>query len=172
MDEADSEPNNYFVIDTSSLLEVRSLVLRPRLPGVLRAMTRLVVSGELVFPAEVDDELERFRKPGAHDPIGDWVAASKRQATRFGPQFDHLKTVLADPQTGRVVDPDKDGVDEADPHVLALALALREKAEVVVVSEEIRDRPGKLSMATACGVLRLVRLPVSAFLYERDIWRP
>ena len=135
-------------------------------------MTRLVDAGELVFPTEVDAELERFRKPGADDPIGDWVATSKRQATRFGPQFEHVKTVLADPQTRRVVDPDKDGVDEADPHVLALALALREKADVVVIAEETKDRPDKLSMATACGVLRLVRLPVSAFLYERNIWRP
>ena len=85
---AQSEPNAYFVVDTSSLLEVRRIVLRPRLPGVLRAMTRLVDTGELVFPTEVDDELERFRRPGAEDPIGDWVAASKRRATRFGPQFD------------------------------------------------------------------------------------
>jgi hypothetical protein len=135
-------------------------------------MARLIDTGELVFPAEVDDELERFRRPRADDPIGDWVAASKRKATRFGPQFEHVETVLADPQTRRVLDPDKDGVDEADPHVLALALALREKGGVVVIAEETKDRPDKLSMATACGLLRLVRLPVSAFLYETNIWRP
>jgi hypothetical protein len=72
-------------------------------------MTRLVDTGELVFPTEVDDELERFRRPGAEDPIGDWVAASKRRATRFGPQFDYVRTVMADPQTGRVVDSEKVG---------------------------------------------------------------
>lgn len=63
-------------------------------------------------------------------------------------------------------------MDEADPHVLALALALRENADVVVIAQETKDRPDKLSIATACGVLRLVRLPVSAFLYEQGIWRP
>ena len=172
MAEAQSEPSAYFVIDTSSLIEVRRIVPKARVPAVLRALTRFVDVGELVFPAEVDDELDRFRKPGLEDPIGDWVAASKRRATRFGPQFEHLKTVLADPQARRVVDPEKDGVDEADPHVLALALALRENADVVVIAQETKDRPDKLSIATACGVLRLVRLPVSAFLYEQGIWRP
>lgn len=172
MAEAQSEPSAYFVVDTSSLIEVRRIVPKARIPAILRALTRFVDAGELVFPAEVDDELDRFRKPGLEDPIGDWVAASKRRATRFGPQFEHLKTVLADPQARRVVDPEKDGVDEADPHVLALALALKENADVVVIAQETRDRPDKLSIATACGVPRLVRLPVSAFLYEQGIWRP
>lgn len=165
------EPSQYFVIDTSSLLEIRRVVPRPQLSAALRAMTDLVDRGEIVFPAEVDHELERFRRPDSHDPIGDWVAAVKRRATRFGPQFDYLRRVLADPQAKRVVDPVKAGVDEADPHVLALALALHERATVVVVAQETRDRPDKLSMATACGVLRLVRLPVAALLYEKDIWR-
>lgn len=135
-------------------------------------MGHLVDSGELVFPAEVDDELERFRNAGVYDPIGDWAALKKRRATRFGPQFDHVKRVLEDPQARRVLDPAKAGTDEADSHVLALALALRDRADVVVIAQETRDRPDKLSMATACGVLRLVRLPVAAFLFEREIWRP
>lgn len=170
--ELPSEPNQYFVIDTSSLIEVRQIVPRANLPAVLSSMEQLVNGGELVFPAEVDDELDRFRKPGVHDPIGDWAASAKRRATRFGPQFDHVKRVLEDPQARRVLDPAKAGVDEADPHVLALALALRDRAEVVVIAQETRDRPDKLSMATACGVLRLIRLPVAAFLFERGIWRP
>lgn len=84
MAEAQSEPSAYFVIDTSSLIEVRRIVPKARVPAVLRALTRLVDAGKLVFPAEVDDELDRYRKPGSEDPIGDWVAESKRRATRFG----------------------------------------------------------------------------------------
>ena len=169
--ESPAEPAQYFVIDTSSLIEVRRLVPVARLAAVLRSLSKLVDSGELVFPAEVDDELDRFRKPDTHDPIGDWASAAKRRATRFGHQFEHLKQVLNDPQVKRVVDPAKAGVDEADPYVLSLALALRGRAEVVVIAQETRDRPDKLSMATACGVLRLVRLPVAAFLFEQEIWR-
>jgi hypothetical protein len=58
-------------------------------------------------------------------------------------------------------------VEEADPYVLALALEIRAGGQkVVVVTEERRDRPDKLSMNTACGLLRVPCLPVQALLRE------
>ena len=167
-----NEPSQYYVIDTSSLLEVRRRVPNTDRPKVLRRMAALVTEGVLVFPEEVYDELHRHTRPEAPDPIFDWVKAERRRASRFGTQFGTLAIVMAHPQAKRVVDPLKTGVEEADPHILALALALRETADVVVVTEETKDRPDKLSMTTACGALRLVRLPLEGFLAETSIWTP
>jgi hypothetical protein len=164
-----AEPQQYFVFDTSSLIAIREIVPAANRRGVLGRLMQIVKAGELVFPSEVLDELERHARE--HDPILDWVVAAKPLACRFGSQFDALRIVMSDPQAKRVIDVDKTaGVDEADPHVLALAIHLRQHANVVVVTEETRDRGDRTSMTTACGVLRLFRLPMKAFLTERKIW--
>ena len=164
-----AEPQQYFVFDTSSLIAIREVVPATNRRSVFSRLTQLVISGELVFPSEVFDELQRHAKE--QDPILDWVTGAKPLACRFGPQFSALRLVMSDPQAKRVIDVDKaTGVDEADPHVLALAIHLKQNANVVVVTEETRDRSDRTSMTTACGVLRLFRLPVKAFLMERRIW--
>lgn len=164
-----AEPQQYFVFDTSSLVAIREIVPVANRRTVLARLLQLVKTGELVFPSEVFDELERHARE--HDPILDWIHAAKPLATRFGPQFDALRTVMNNPQAKHVIDVDTtSGVDEADPHVLALAVHLRQHANVLVVTEETRDRGDRTSMTTACGVLRLFRLPMRAFLIERRIW--
>lgn len=165
----ESEPSQYFVLDTSSLVRVREVVSSALLARVLKNLTQLVESGELVFPIEVVDELERHER--RNDPILDWARAAKPTAARFGPQFESLRKVLEHPIARLVLDPDKaSGSDEADPHVLALAMSLKVTAEVTVITQEIRDRSGQMSMTTACGVLRLIRVPMEAFLLERGFW--
>jgi hypothetical protein len=70
-----------------------------------------------------------------------------------------------------VIDPDKTGSEEADPHVIALALFLAdEEYAPAVVSEERRDRPDKISIATACGILGISCMPLRAFLRRHGIW--
>ena len=163
------EPSQYFVLDTSSLIKVREVVSVTSLARVQKKLSALVDSGELLFPAEVVDELERHER--RHDPILDWVRATRPTATRFCPQYESLRKVLEHPIARLVLDSDKaSGSDEAYPHVLALAISLKERAEVTVITEETKDRPGHVSMTTACGVLRLVRVPMEAFLIERKIW--
>ena len=156
------EPDKYFVIDTSSLVEIRQLVPARDRRSVLGRLSRLVASGTVVFPAEVVAELERYE--GKDDPIRDWAIANRRLATRFDSPYEELRTIMGHPQVKGVIDPDKaTGVDEADPHVLALAMFLKKHAEVVVVTQETKDRGDRISISTACGLLRLFRLPVRAF---------
>lgn len=164
-----AEPGKYFIIDTSSLIEIRQLVPAKDRRNVLGRMSRVVASGTLVFPTEVVAELERYE--GEDDPIRDWAVANRRLATRISPPFEKLRAVMTHSQVKRVIDPDKaTSVDEADPYVLALALSLKDHAEVVVITEETKDRRDRISMGTACGLLRLFRLPVRAFLIEQKIW--
>lgn len=133
-------------------------------------LDHLVEAGQLVYPPEVIAEFERGKNPSSPDPVFDWVKKHKATATCHGQQYEMLKTVLAHPQVRFVLDPDKTGVEEADAHVLALALALKDKTKVIVLTEETQDRPSKISMTTACGLLELVRLPMLAFLEQQEIW--
>jgi hypothetical protein len=84
--------------------------------------------------------------------------------------FEALRSVLAHPQATRVLDPHKvAGADEADPHVLALAIHLQDEGHhVTVVTEDRRDKPFKLSLHSACGVLGVLSIPVRPFLVELE----
>ena len=121
---------------------------------------------------EVVKELERNSNPNSAEPDRpcEWAKSNRELATRHGTDYAALKQILSHPQVRRVVDQDKIGVEEADPYVLALAYKLRETHNVTVLTEETRDRPDKLSMNTACGLLKLVSLRMEAFLEDRGIW--
>ena len=57
---------------------------------------------------------------------------------------------------------------KADPYVLALAYPLkREGYGVLVLSEETKDRPSKLSSNTACGLLRIHCLRIEPFILQQ-----
>lgn len=61
--------------------------------------------------------------------------------------------------------------DEADPHVLALAYHLKKRGSLAtVLTEETRNRPDKLSMSSACGLLRIYCLPIEPYLREQGLW--
>lgn len=130
----------------------------------------MVEAGALVFPVQVYDELERARKPKKEDLPFDFADANKKQATVLGTDYDYVGRVMA--VTPNVLDHEKTrGVDEADPYVLALALKLSEEGHLVtVLTEERKDRPDKMSMNTACGLLRLPCVPMVAFLESQGFW--
>lgn len=96
-----------------------------------------------------------------------------KTATRYGTDYEALKRVLEHPQARYVFDPDAEGAEEvADPYVLALGLHLRTKGfEAIIVQQEKQkhDRPGKISLSTACGHLRLHDFPLEAYLNEHGI---
>jgi hypothetical protein len=162
------------VIDTSSLLQVRRDVPRSGRSRVFKGLSALVSGQQLVFPCEVYEELRVGHdglKPGSKDEAFDWAKAVHDAATRHGTDYEAVRRVLA--KVPDLVDYDKPrGPDDADPYVVALALRLREMGhDVIVVTEDRNDKPDKTSIATACGLLRLVRLPMLAFLADRGIWR-
>ena len=74
-----------------------------------------------------------------------------------------VKAVLKD--VPDVLDPDIPH-EQADPYVLALALDHQGLGlyPVTVVTDDRRDKPTKLSLATAAGVLRVPTVPLHAFV--------
>jgi rRNA maturation endonuclease Nob1 len=153
-----------WVVDTSSVVEIRRSVETAKRPGVFDAMSALVAVGRLVFPKQVVDELERAADPKLPDAQYQWAKRHEEMAKSQAPSFEEVKEVLA--SVPEVLDPDKDsGVEEADPYVLAIAHRLRaEGKDARVVTQETKDTPRKMSLNSACGFLGLPSAPLSVFL--------
>lgn len=130
-------------VDTSSLIAIRTLrsqCTREQFIVSLAGLDTLVREGRLRFPREVVLELERYE--GRENLALEWTV---RQGS--GPvaecSLDDVALVLA--SVPEVVDADKEGVEEADPYVLAVAHRLRSEGEDArVVSEEFKTLGDKM----------------------------
>jgi hypothetical protein len=164
-----------WVIDNSSLLEVRRQVPGPDQPDVYSQLGCLVESGVLVYPKEVLEELERntvevVGKKGKRDRPYEWAKKHATRATRHGFRYDVLREVLAVPGVAQLVDP-SGTKKEADPYLLALAYQLRTAGEDArVVTEDRRNAPDKVALASACGLVGIPVVPMKVFLVHLDIW--
>lgn len=172
MGEEQATPSEVWVIDTCSVIHVRRIVQTGRQPAVYNKLTEMVEAGSLVFPTQVFDELHRNAGSGKEDRPFDWAKRNKAQACTHGTDYQKAALVLS--EVPEVLDPDKpSGQDEADPYVLALALQLQEDGmDVTVITEERNDKPKKLSLNTACGLLKIPCVPIAPFLGRRGIWKP
>lgn len=172
MGEEQATPSEVWVIDTSSVIEVRQKVLRGRQPFVYKKLTEMVDSDTLVFPVQVLQELERNagNKRKEDLPLS-WARRNKARGC-CDPDYALVVEVLS--EVGQVLDPQKpSGQDEADPYVLALALAAHRLGHrPTVITEERNDKPEKMSMSTACGFLHLPCVPIMPLLERRGIWKP
>lgn len=157
-------------MDTSSLIEIRRFVQVVDRPAVFRSLDKLVADGDLSYPKEVVNELRRAVDLKHPDPILDWALRNEKAAVHLPMDPAHVKELLADGTVRLVLDPEKDGVEEADPYVLSLAVRLSRSRPVRVVTEERTDRPRKLSLASVTGVLGLSAVNLGAFLQVNGIW--
>lgn len=168
-----------WVIDTSSILEIRRpnplKIPKARQPAVYTALTALVDEGVLVYPKQVLDELERqtavIAATGERDLPYEWAKQNAEMACRFDVEHAKLREVLAVDGVEDLLDPDKPGVEPADPYVLALAHQLRDEYEPSVITEDRKNAPDKIGLASAVGLLHLPVVPIRAFLLTRKIWR-
>lgn len=154
-------PGDVWVIDTSSLLAVRETFSRARETKVLAGLTDMASAGSLVFPPEVLGELERGSGSEPDPPLM-WSRKNREQAEKKA-DLETVKAVLR--EVPDVLDPEIP-YEQADPYVLALALDWQGLGlyRVTVVTDDRRDKPTKLSLATAAGILRLPSVPLHAFV--------
>jgi hypothetical protein len=115
----------------------------------------------LLFPPEVLSEIKRGSGAIA-DQLLAWARDNSAGAQQAA-SLDTVKAVLR--EVSDVLDPHA-AEDQADPYVLALALDRRGLGlyDVTIVTDDRRDKPGKLSLATAAGILNLPTVPLHAFL--------
>jgi rRNA maturation endonuclease Nob1 len=157
-----------WVIDTSSVIEIRRSVENPKKEHVRAQMGSLVDTERLVFPKEVVRELERMADPQSPDAQYRWAKQHEGKATAIAPTFEEIRAILDKVPT--VLDHEKDmGAEEADPYVLAIAVHLRAKGkDARIVTEDAKDIPRKMSLRTAAGLLGVPAVPLKAFLdFER-----
>ena len=159
-----------WIVDTSAVAQVRRLVPVEERKEVFARLSERLETGQLVFPRQIFDELERGKLKNDHDHAWSWVKGALSHCARYEPLQEFLSQVYEAPQVRRVLDPDKDH-EEADPYVLALALKLRSAGHPVgVLTEDRRSRPTKLALSDACGLLRVVSMSMEPYLEQQDIW--
>lgn len=132
--------------------------------------------GAMVFPPQVLSELNRFteqiQKKRGLDPPFSWAKRNESKATRYGPMHDGAKVVLE--RVPDLIDPDKvsvGGVDDADPYIVALALALvTENHAVTIITEDFNTTPAKVALADAAGLFRIPTVRVRTFLKDEEMW--
>jgi hypothetical protein len=157
------------VWDTSAIIDIRQRIERPRRASVLKALRNLALKGELRFPAEVLAELERYVSPeaGVPDELVHWAHQCRENAVTHATDFDLVRFVHS--RAALLTDADSEH-EAADPYVLAMGLKLMDEGcRVLVVTEDRRDKPGKMSLATACGLFHVPTLPLRPFLIDLGI---
>lgn len=164
-----------FVVDTSSIIQVRQLMsqeTRPTVTAVYAKLISLAQRGTLCFPKGVIDEIRvgPTKFGGGADPACSWADACDSHAVANHEVMHEASEVLAEvPDLLDVSKPS--GTDEADPYVVGLALKLLRDGEIVtVITEERNDSPVKTSMNSACGIMRIPSISIRVFLARNRIW--
>ncbi len=164
-----------WVIDTSSILELRRKAPASKQGQIYARLGEMVEADILVYPKEVLDELERrtaeIAGTGRRDLPYEWAKKHEKQATRHGTDYAALRYVLSVEGVAQLLDADNPGVEEADPYVLALAHHLNANDQFSrVVTEDRRNAPDKIALASACGIVGVPVVPMRPFLLNRGIW--
>lgn len=166
-----------WVIDTGSVIEIRRAnIPRSVRPHVIGELDSRATAGVIVYPPEVLGELERaadeIEKKGRGDPPLAWAKKHELNGTRFGHLFDGARAVLD--RVENLIDPSKvsvGGIDDADPHVIALAVHLKNEGEdVTIITEDFNSTPRKTGLADAAGVFRIPCVRFRTFLVTEGIW--
>lgn len=140
-----------FVLDTSAIATFKQ---RERIPlehqwAFLRKLEEAVSEGRVFFPRLVVVELTDKKRVPHPDAPGVWAIGMRNQiAHAYRPSESSLFEVMQ--RAGDVVDPED--AEDADPHVLAQALDLRDAspADVFVVSQDTLGGEDHISLREAC----------------------
>ena len=95
-----------WVLDTSSIVQVRRSVENSQKSAVFDQMGALVEDGRLVFPKQVVTELERVVDQHSPDAQYLWTKKHETKACETEPSLESVKAILA--VVPKVLDPDKD----------------------------------------------------------------
>lgn len=157
------------VFDTSSFIELRQLPKKDLKP-VLAHFDELLAVGQLCYPADVVRELGDQEGSAIHE----WAAANRQAAGRGVQTLNLLKEIYR--RVPLVFDGAMSEGEEADGHVLAMAMHLRDAGMIAtVVTEERKDKLNDtkrlmhMSIASACGVLELYCINVMAYLHSKGL---
>jgi len=148
-----------YIIDASAINHVGRQRHAPLMFDVLLGM---IASHQMCFPDEVLDELERLAR-GEHTYT--WAKAAAASRFDRGAAYKHLVAVTH--QVRDLVDAEAE-YESSAPCVLAQARSLFLTGhKVKVVTEDVRDKPTRISLAAACSKLDMPWCAVSQCLKDQ-----
>lgn len=155
-----------WVLDSSALVNFKDDIPVQRQWQAFKRLEEMVTGGEIALPRKVIKEVSEIAHP---DLPGAW-APGMRGLLKHPVDADDRVLRYVMERAKNVVDPD-DPRDDADPHVLALALQLQAPGrKAIVVTNDEKDRlPNKIALTTACGILGVRSVSGRAFLAEVGI---
>lgn len=119
-----------------------------------------VEAGEIAIPLHVIREVSDVQHP---DMPGAWAKGMEKRMV-YPLQADEHHTLRVMTETPNVLDVDAD-TEQADPFVIALALHLAAAGyHPIVVTEDKKDRPPRISVKTACDQLNVDCVSLEDFL--------
>ncbi len=159
------QPPTVYVLDTSAIIRVKEICPPDRQQDVFNHLTQMAQVGLITYPRLVVEDLKRYAEK---DLPFFWANANYSSLTCTAPTDCYLRRVMQ--VAGEVVDPYKNRED-SDPYVLALALYLQDQGyQVVVVTNDVRDKSTCISMTTACNLLGLSHQRMEDFLKNHGLY--
>jgi hypothetical protein len=144
-----------YVCDVSALIAIADLTSRPA--AVFAVLTDCVNTDVLCYCDEVMTELD-----DRDDEAAMWARAAASDRCNPGATFSTVDWVVK--ELPALVDTITTRESAAAP-VIAQAVSLRDAGEdVTVVTEEIQERPARISVGAACGRLGIPAIGMRAFL--------
>ena len=151
------------VLDTSSLIQIKTLVRIDRQWDLFQHLQAMVDQAELAMPRQVIKEVGEVAHP---DAPGVW-ARGMRDRLQHTLDVDpiYLKQVMQ--AAPKIIEANQQH-DVADPYVVALALELTAAGLVaVVVTNDLVDHlPQKIALSTACDRLKVPHISCEEFLKQ------
>ena len=157
-----------WVLDSSAIIEFKSLITPEIETKVLTLLDQLVLQGKISFPRQVKIEVSG---DGQDDLPAQWVLQNySKIICNKSPEEHYVKEVLS--KFPNLVEEDNMR-DAADPYVLALVLQLQNNGfDANLVSEDRVDRPPKkISLQSACQEMSVEFIRTAAFLESIGIDR-
>jgi hypothetical protein len=155
-----------WVLDSSALIEIKDIYSPTKSPdpvllaAVLEHVATLLQAGQIAFPSQVKDELNRHND--SDEALAVWSRHHLRSQIYQLPGFDSVVEVV---QRIPDIQDFKKQNEDADPWVVAHALELHRAGYAAsVVSEDIKDKPWTASVRTACIEFGLYFIHTESFL--------
>ena len=159
-----------WVIDTVSVNQIKRLIPRSVRAKVVAELDSRMAAGYLIYPPEVVDELSRV-----DDISYQWAKKHEENGARYGHLPAEAKRVLD--RVPDLIDPEKishDGIDDADPHVIALAVYVKTDPdgphEPTIITEDFNSGPKKRGLADAAGLFGIPCVRFRSFVIDEKIW--
>jgi hypothetical protein len=162
---------NFYVMDTSSLINLKMESPKDIFPGVWKKIEALIDEGRLLSPEEVMNEIEMGH---LDDELIIWTKENRRMFKRLNTtQIQKVKEIQE--KFPALVDPEKETPD-ADPFVIALALEQKTMTTIdgvmrrtIVVTDE-RKRGKKIKIPLVCEKMDVECIDRME-LFRREGWK-